>query len=212
LRTSVRRRHLHRGGRGGDVHRQRHRPHRLHHECAGYLRLLLHRRLRLQEVPHPQGRRHRSGPGHCLPHRGDAAVELSHHAHLHGNGSRGNRGPHADPGVPALQPGEGRPEHGADPAALQAGGHRPAEGPAGTGVPCACRGQGQAERRVPPVLPGPAGNLCGAGPGADGDSVNLNTTGAGADTVPAPFTAAHIRPSASPRRYVKTFPSLLPFQ
>ena len=40
-----------------------------------------------------QGRRHRSGPGHCLPHRGDAAVELSHHAHLHGNGSRGNRGP-----------------------------------------------------------------------------------------------------------------------
>ncbi|CAN4049208.1 HTH-type transcriptional regulator sinR, partial [Dysosmobacter welbionis] len=109
-------------------------------------------------------------------------------------------------GVPALQPGEGRPEHGADPAALQAGGHRPAEGPAGTGVPCACRGQGQAERRVPPVLPGPAGNLCGAGPGADGDSVNLNTTGAGADTVPAPFTAAHIRPSASLRRYVKTFP------
>ena len=118
----------------------------------------------------------------------------------------------ADPGVPALQPGEGRPEHGADPAALQAGGHRPAEGPAGTGVPCACRGQGQAERRVPPVLPGPAGDLCGAGLGADGDSVNLNTTGAGADTVPAPFTAAHIRPSASPRRYVKTFPSLLPFQ
>lgn len=84
LRTSVRRRHLHRGGRGGDVHRQRHRPHRLHHERAGHLRLLLHRRLRLQEVPHPQGRRHRSGPGHCLPHRGDAAVELSHHAHLHG--------------------------------------------------------------------------------------------------------------------------------
>ena len=46
------------------------------------------------------------------------AVELSHHAHLHGNGSRGNRGPHADPSVPALQPGEGRPEYGADPALL----------------------------------------------------------------------------------------------
>ena len=28
----------------------------------------------------------------------------------------------------------------------------------------ACRGQGQAERRVPPVLPGPAGDLCGCWP------------------------------------------------
>ena len=135
LRAPVRRHHLHRGGRGGDVHRQRHRSHRLHHERAGHLRLHLHRRLRLQEVPHPERRRHRPGPGHRMPDCGDAAVELPDHPHLYGNGSRAGRGPHADPGVPPLQPGEGRAEHGADPADLQAGGHRPAEGPSGAGVP-----------------------------------------------------------------------------
>ena len=69
--------------------------------------------------------------------------------------------------VPALQPGQGRAEHGPHSGALQARGHRAAPGQAGAGVPNHC-GEQALQRRVPAVLPGGAGHLRDHRPGAHG--------------------------------------------
>ena len=97
---------------------------------------------------------------------GHAAVELPDHPHLHED-PPGCGGLHAAHRVPALQSGQGRHEYGRYPAAVQARGHRPAEGPAGGPFPERRSGP-QAEPRLPAVLSGSVGNLRYLRSGSDG--------------------------------------------